>query len=837
MRVRFNFKTFTFLLLLAFAMFLLISVNLSIFIFSKVFITSEKQREYSLIVETFHQNFNRLIGQNENFLFKAIQIIVTNKEKREIERQIASLFELYPSVKYLLILNKEGYIEDIYPFRKEAINIYLGNTSMYRNLGKYSLYGPHIFLFDRNVYYVQSLFFSNRFYVILLDVPDFNSFLKKLRERGYLSFVVEPSGRIIAHYDERLVLEGDNIKMFSDNFSQIEETRIPKEFTINGEKYLFICKFLPLLNNFIFVGNEYSQAFAGFNIFRSQMLWLFLITVIVSLVISIAVSNFMQKPVRVLTKMIENIRQHRYRIEPEKTNFVEFNDLSENLSEMAKTISDREEKISKIFEASRDAIILSTLQGDILDINSAGLKIFGYTDKSEFLKKKASDFYYNPEDREKFLNELLKKGFVENFEGKAKRADGTYFYALMSSSMARDEEGKPLFIVSFVKDVTDRVRMQEQLFQAQKMESIGRLAGSIAHDLNNMLTVISSNNQLIQMYSKDNVRVLKYTEGISNAIEKTKDFIRKLLTFSKRQVFEFKQYDINEVVREEVKLLKPTLRENITLTVEFYSEPLYVSIDRTQFTQILLNLLVNSIEAMPEGGSIKIGIEKKRIERDVANLYPNIREGDFVCLNFSDTGKGIPEDIRNRIFDPFFTTKEDGTGLGLSTVHSIVQQHKGFINVYSEVGVGTTFKIYLPMAERQEEKVELKEESQIPIIKRILIIEDNEEVRVAVEELLKSYGFEVYSISNPLELIEQFEKYRDKFDLCLSDIIMPKMSGLELYKRLRQIKPDIKFLFMTGYANNVEQVNELIKEGLRLLSKPFNIKEFLEKVREILESK
>ncbi len=242
---------------------------------------------------------------------------------------------------------------------------------------------------------------------------------------------------------------------------------------------------------------------------------------------------------------------------------------------------------------------------------------------------------------------------------------------------------------------------------------------------------------------------------------------------------------------------------------------------------------MNAVDAMPEGGNIGIAIERKIIEAEIANLYPKVSEGDYLCISFSDTGRGIPKEIIDKIFDPFFTTKEQGSGLGLSIVYSIVEQHKGFINVYSEVGIGTTFKIYLPLAERKIQKVDLKSDEKDIDTKRIILIEDNDEVRVATEELLKKYGFEVYSFSSAIEFIEHFEEYKNKFDICLSDIIMPKMNGLELYRKLKQLKPDMKFLFMTGYADNIEQVNELIKQGLKVLSKPFGINEFLEKIREI----
>ncbi len=202
---------------------------------------------------------------------------------------------------------------------------------------------------------------------------------------------------------------------------------------------------------------------------------------------------------------------------------------------MGRTIAEREMELSKLFETSRDAIVFSTLDGKLLNINPQGLKIFGYKDKNQI--ESVTDFYYNIEDRKRILEKIIKEGYVESFEVKLKRADRSLFYGLISSSLVRDEKGNPLFLISTIKDITEKIKMQEQLFQSQKMESIGRLAGSIAHDLNNMLTVISSNNQLIQLYNKDNEKIKKYTEGIANAVDKTKDFIKKTSCLFKKTGF------------------------------------------------------------------------------------------------------------------------------------------------------------------------------------------------------------------------------------------------------------------------------------------------------------
>lgn len=831
MRIVFNFKSFIFLLLFIFSLFLLFSVNAITYILTKVVTIKDKQNAYEAIISNFRQYFEKTIIENEKFLDLAINIIDKEKNLEKKKNKLKEIMNLYPFAKYVIVFDREGFIKEMYPFRRDALNLYMGNTALFKNIEKAKFSGPYVFLFDRKSYYAQSKKFGDSFALMLVDIPNFNNYLKELNENGYVSFIVDETGKIIAHYDEKYVNEGANIKMLIPKLNEISETQKPTEFIMDGEKYLLYSKFCTCLYKYIFIGNKYEKAFAEYNAFKKQLFSLFIFFTFLSLGLSLLISSFLQKPVLELFRIINNIKKQNYDVKAKPLYFQETNTLAENIIEMGRTIAEREVELSKLFETSRDAIVFSTLDGKLLNINPQGLKIFGYKDKNQI--ESVTDFYYNIEDRKRILEQIIKEGYVESFELKLKRADGSLFYGLLSSSLVRDEKGNPLFLISTVKDITEKIKMQEQLFQSQKMESIGRLAGSIAHDLNNMLTVISSNNQLIQLYNKDNEKIKKYTEGIANSVDKTKDFIKKLLGFSRRQVFEFSSYDINEVIKEEIKLLKPTIREDIIFSYTLYPEPLYVNLDRTQFTQILLNLVVNAIDAMPNGGDIKIQVERKKIDREIYRVYSNLKEGDFVCISFSDTGHGIPEEIRDKIFEPFFTTKEKGTGLGLSTVYSIVEQHKGFINVYSEVGVGTTFKIYFPLVETKTEKVNSKiEEIQLEK-KRILLVEDQDEVRAGIEELLNKYGFEVHSISSALELLERFDEYRDKFDICLSDIIMPKMNGVELYRRLKKVKPDIKFIFMTGYANNIEQVNELIKEGLSLLSKPFTIHEFLEKIRQL----
>lgn len=816
--------------LITLSLIIILLTNAGFHIFSKKQIEKEISQHYQTYINLFSFYLERAISEEYRELETIANLLSAENYNRE---KVELLLSHKPSTKYLFILDREGLIKDTFPKSQDLLGIDLSYSPIFRSASKSNFSGPHVLLIDKRPYYVMSKLISEKIVLVFLDIPGINSILEIFKKQEIYAFVVNKMGSVLFHTDERVVNEGTNLSDLDFVKRGIYGVKELIEGEVKGDKYIFKAENIPSLNGVIFIGMPYYKAFFVILGLRKKMVLILLFSVILSIVISLILSGKLSKPIKEILKMIGKIKEGQYNVAPYKSGLEEFDIVSDNLSEMAKGIQDRELKLQKIFDASMDAIILSNSDGDVFDINDAGIKMFEYENKEEALKIKTWQVYQDISERIIILKELELEGYVKDFEVTFKRKNGEPFYALLSSSVVRDEKGGILFVVSFIKDITEKRKLQAQLFQAQKMESIGRLTGSIAHDFNNILSVILGSNQLIQLTAKDNPKIQRHTESISKGVERAKDFIRKLIVFTKSHAMEFKVYDINELIKEEIKILKPTLREDISIEFEPYDTALPVNLDRTQFTQILLNLTVNAIDAIPDGGMIKIVVEQKKFDADAIKIYPFAKVGEYVCISFTDTGTGISKNIIDKIFDPFFTTKPEGTGLGLATVYTIVKRHKGFINVYSEEQKGTTFRIYLPLSEQLDKVSEEKDEDISIEIRNVLIVEDNNEVRAVVEEMLKSMGINVLSFSDGFEALEKFKEIKDEIDLCLFDIVMPSIGGLDLSKKIREIKPDIKILFMTGYANNVVQINALIKEGMKILSKPFTISEFKKKISEI----
>lgn len=381
-------------------------------------------------------------------------------------------------------------------------------------------------------------------------------------------------------------------------------------------------------------------------------------------------------------------------------------------------------------------------------------------------------------------------------------------------------------------------KLREQFLFAQRMESIGRLAAGIAHDFNNMLTAIKGFTQLAQMKITDNDPIKPYLDNVQSASERAEKLVKSLLAFSRKQILQPKVININDLIKSIEDMLKRLIGEDILLITELSSDLGHIEADPAQMEQLIINLIVNARDAMPQGGKIIIETKNVYLDEEYVRKHHGSKQGHHIMLAISDTGVGIPEEIRDKIFEPFFTSKkETGTGLGLSTVYGIVKQHGGNIWVYSELHQGTTFKIYLPRVDKEIEQEKFTTSMNLLTgTETILIVDDDEKVRIVLLEMLKKLGYKTLEAKdyNTALFLAQF--YNKDIDLVILDVVMPGLSGPKLFNRIKNFRPKIKVLYMSGYTDNVIVHHGILEKGINFIQKPFTIQELSEKIREILDS-
>jgi len=386
----------------------------------------------------------------------------------------------------------------------------------------------------------------------------------------------------------------------------------------------------------------------------------------------------------------------------------------------------------------------------------------------------------------------------------------------------------------------ERRKLQEQFLQAQKMESIGQLAGGVAHDFNNILTVIQGHATMLRMRASLPDEVRGSINQILLAAERATTLTRQLLTFSRKQATEARVLDLNEVVANMTKMLKHILRADVSLNVDYGSQSFLVRADAGMMEQVLMNLAINARDAMPHGGKLIVTTSDECIGPEYVQLNPQGAVGDFVCLAVADTGEGIPPENLARIFEPFFTTKPvgQGTGLGLATVYGIVRQHNGWLTVYSELGKGTVFRIYLPAAKEREDKK--MERAVVPDVRggneTILLIEDEAPLRALDRSILEGYGYEVIEADSAGAALDRWREHQNRISLVLTDIVIPGgAAGPDLAKKFHAEKPALRIIFSSGYSVDVVEKDFELREGVNFLQKPYSSHKLAQAVREVLE--
>jgi len=495
-------------------------------------------------------------------------------------------------------------------------------------------------------------------------------------------------------------------------------------------------------------------------------------------------------------------------------------------------------RLALIVDSSEDAILGKDLDGFITHWNKGAERIYGYT-SDEMVGKPISLLVPKdqPDEILGIMQKIRRGESVEHYESVRVTKDGRHLQMSISVSPIRDSAGKIVGASTIARNMTAQKRAEDQLRQAQKMEAIGRLAGGVAHDFNNILGIITACGELLR--DRVEPKAEPYIQNIKTAAERGASLTRQLLAFSRKQVVQPKVLDLNERLKETSKLLRPLMGDDVEIVINPQSSSALVEIDPGQLDQILLNLAVNARDAMPRGGKLILETAAMDFDEAFGAQHPPIAAGKYALLAVSDTGIGMDAATISRIFEPFFTTKElgKGTGLGLATVYGIVRQSGGYIWVYSEPGRGTTFKMYLPSA---EDKIgaEADSEAEAVLPKRhgtaILLVEDDELMRSLTKQMLEEHGYTVLEARDGKTALDILASNHAAIDLMLTDVVMRGISGPELSVRLRNSHPDVKLVYMSGYTGELIAEHDVLQPGITLLEKPFTRAALLTTIHTVL---
>jgi PAS domain S-box-containing protein len=416
---------------------------------------------------------------------------------------------------------------------------------------------------------------------------------------------------------------------------------------------------------------------------------------------------------------------------------------------------------------------------------------------------------------------------------------GGNIYVETKAYPLKDPLGKVVHVIETINDLTEKMKLEDQLRQSQKLQAIGTLSGGIAHDFNNILTTIIGYGEFLQEDIPEESRDRTYVEMIITAAKRAADLTQSLLAFSRKQVTHPKAVSVADIFRGVEGLLSRIIREDVELRIEPCPEDLFVKVDRGQMDQVLMNLTSNARDAMPEGGTITLGSDVVEIDEEFIKAHGYGSPGRYCLISVTDTGVGMDEHARAQVFEPFFTTKEvgKGTGLGLSVAYGIIRQHKGYINLYSELGRGTVMKIYLPVSgERPGGEEEAGREPVAGGSETILVAEDSESIRSLLDVVLRRAGYRTIIAEDGEEALRLFTENSADIHLLLLDVIMPKGDGKAVYDEARKLRWDIKAVFMSGYSEDIILDKGFLKEGLNFMQKPVSPRELLVKVRKALDS-
>lgn len=495
--------------------------------------------------------------------------------------------------------------------------------------------------------------------------------------------------------------------------------------------------------------------------------------------------------------------------------------------------------IENALNTLQDIFFVVDIQGKFIRWNRTLNVVTGYINQ-EIATMTPGDLFREEDKRRitETIQEAIREG-VGRVDGLVVAKDGRQIPYAFGMSLLLDVHGKPMAISGVGRDITEHNKLEAQLQQAQKMEAIGTLTGGIAHDFNNILNVIMGYGQMVMDTLEAGSPAKEDMNTMLSAADKAAGLTKRLLLFSRKQLTEMKFVNINELIQDLQKMLLRMVNESIEFQLDLADLPLIVRADTGLIEQVLVNLCVNARDAMPRGGKLTICTAVEEVTDKYDAAYGDGKPGKYVLLTVADSGQGIDAEIQKKIFDPFFTTKEagKGTGLGLAISYGIIKQHNGFIHVYSEPGRGTEFKIYLPLSEEAAAVTQITSVA-VPVKggqETVLVAEDEPSLRKLAMRILESFGYKIIVAEDGEEAITKFKENRESINLLMLDMIMPKKNGKEVADEISKISPGIKVLFASGYAMNAITAKEFAESGFDFIRKPYQSKNLLVKVREILD--